>query len=207
MTKAQTHQVVVNENDLWETPPKILQEAIDMYGINPTLDVCATDENHKLDNYFTPEDDALTKDWDQDFFMNPPYSEIYYWMQKAYLEHLEHNVTASILVFGKLSVEWFQTFVYNRPTDTWWGEFKPFDKRIRFLLDGIEPRYCKYCKTRFTEEIDNCKTCKHCKLCKKVFLNGLEFCKVCDSKLYYQKIGKSSPTYDSAWIVFRKKEK
>lgn len=180
MTKAHTHQTVVNENDLWETPPEILQEAIEMYGIHPTLDVCATDENHKLDNYFTPKDNALDKNWDQDFFMNPPYSEIYTWMEKAYSEHLKHNVTASILVFGKISVKWFHKFVYDRPSDTWLAEFKPFDKRIRFLLNGVEPRYCKDCRKRFTENITHCNICNN-------------------------KIQKSSPTYDSVWIIFRKR--
>ena len=38
------------------------------------LDVCANHENHKLDKYFTLEDDAMTKDWVGNCWMNPPFS-------------------------------------------------------------------------------------------------------------------------------------
>lgn len=41
------------------------------------------------------------------------------------------------------------------------------------------PRYCKHCKIRIVKEIT------HCTVCNK-------------------KVGKSSPTYDSAWVIFRK---
>jgi len=54
--------------------------------------------------------------------------------------------------------------------------------RIRFLLNGVEPRYCTKCKIRFVKEITHCENCG-------------------------KKIGKSSHTYDSVWIIFRRKEK
>lgn len=50
MTKAQHHQTVVNENDLWETPPSLLAEIMKKYDIHPILDVCATFENNKCEN-------------------------------------------------------------------------------------------------------------------------------------------------------------
>ena len=206
MTKAQTHQRIVGENDLWETPPNILTEAKKLYGIDPILDVCATDKNHKLKNYFTISDNALTKDWNKDFFMNPPYSEITTWMSKAYHEHLKWNVTASILVFGKISVKWFHKFVYDHSTNTWKGEFIPLNKRIKFLLNGIEPRWCKHCKTRFIENITHCKTCTFCKICELGYVNGCVYCEKCDSNTQKAKVVKSSPTYDSCWIIFRRKK-
>ena len=50
------------------------------------IDVCATEENTKvLDNYFSPEDDGLSKDWQGNVcFMNPPYGrEVQDWVKKA----------------------------------------------------------------------------------------------------------------------------
>ena len=200
MSKAQIHQVVVSENDLWETPFPELNEAMRKYDIHPTIDVCATLQNAKFPKFFTPEDNGLNKEWDEDFFMNCPYSEIDTWMAKALEQHLKHNVNGLCLVFSKTSVKWWHRFVEGKAETH-------FQKgRIRFLLNGIEPRYCNKCKTRFVEEIEHCKTCKRCKVCKEVFLDGPEKCTLCDSETEPRKIGKSSPTYDSAWVIFRKKE-
>ena len=175
MTKAQHHQTVVNENDLWETPPLVLEDVMKKYDIHPILDVCATNQNKKFAMYFTPEDNALIEEWREDFFMNPPYSEINQWMQKAYEQHLKYNVNALILVFAKTGTKWWHDYVEGKAE-------RHFKKgRIRFLLNGIEPRYCTKCKIRFAKEISHCEKCN----CK---------------------IGKSSPTYDSAWIIFRKDE-
>jgi len=54
-------------------------------------DVCATTQNTKFEKYFTPKDDSLHKVWSEDFFMNPPYSEITLWMKKAYESHRKNN--------------------------------------------------------------------------------------------------------------------
>jgi len=104
MTRAQTHQTIVNENDLWETPPVILHDKMKEYNIHPTLDVCATLQNTKFEKYFTIQDNALNQEWDKDFFMNPPYSEINEWMQKAYESHRKHNVNALILHLPHLTL-------------------------------------------------------------------------------------------------------
>jgi len=175
MTKAQTHQVVVNENDLWETPPDVLEEAMIKYDIHPTLDVCAYPLNAKFPKFFTPINDALTQEWRENFFMNPPYSQITQWMQKAYEQHKKHNVNALILVFAKTSVKWWHAFVEGK------AETHFQQGRIKFLLNGIEPRYCKKCKKRSTE--------------------NNPYCSICGDN-----IPKSSPTYDSVWIIFRRKE-
>lgn len=177
MTKAQHHQVIVNEGgnyNLWETPPLILKTIMKKYDIYPTLDVCASIQNTKFEKYFTLQDNSLEKEWDEDFFMNPPYSEITQWMQKAYTQHKKYNVNALILVFAKTGVKWWHEYVEGK------AEIHFQRGRIRFLLDGVEPRYCVQCKIRFTKEITHCENCGNT-------------------------IGKSSPTYDSAWIIFRRK--
>ena len=173
MSKSQHHQTIVNVNNSWETPPHILEEAMKKYDIYPTLDVCATFENNKCNRYLDEELNAFNVQWDEDFFMNPPYSEINKWMERAYLQHVKHNVNALVLVFAKTSTKWWHQWVENK------AEIHFQKGRIRFLLHGVEPRYCVSCKIRWNKEIDHCEKC-------------------------YSKIGKSSPTYDSAWLVFRK---
>jgi len=176
LSKAVTHQVNLITNDEWETPKEILQVAIRKYQIAPILDVCATNSNSKFSEYYTITDDALTKEWDDDFFMNPPYSEIILWMKKAWFQHRKHNVNALILVFAKTGTRWWHDFVEGK------AEIHFQKGRIRFLLNGVEPRYCKHCKQRFTKDITHCPICE-------------------------RKISKSSPTYDSVWIIFRKTDK
>ena len=175
-SKAQTHQTIVKVNDLWETPSLTLDDAMTKYDIHPVLDVCATSQNAKFEKYFTPEQDGLIQEWSVDFFMNPPYSQINQWMQKAYEQYLKYNVNALILVFAKTSVEWWHEYVEGK------AEVHFQEGRIRFLLNGIEPRYCIRCKFRFVKEISHCENCQ----CK---------------------IGKSRSTYNSVWVIFRKDEK
>ena len=180
MTKAQTHQLIVNDggnyNDRWETPPLVLEDAMKKYNIHPILDVCATKLNFKYPVFITPEMNALEKEWSVDFFMNPPYSEINLWMQKAYKQHRKYNVNALILVFAKTSVKWWHKCVDGK------AEVHFQKGRIRFLLNGVEPRYCTKCKIRWNKEITHCENCG-------------------------EKIGRSSPTYDSVWVIFRKTDK
>lgn len=50
-----------SKSNEWATPQDfydVLNEEFDF-----TLDPCATDENHKCDNYFTQEMDGLKQDW------------------------------------------------------------------------------------------------------------------------------------------------
>ena len=153
MTKAQHHQTIVNENDSWETPPLILAEVMKKYDITPVLDVCATIQNTKFPKYFTLQDDGLEQEWDEDFFCNPPYSQITAWISKVYEQHKKHNVNALVLVFAKTGVNWWHNFVEDK------AEIHFQRGRIRFLLNGIEPRYCTKCKIRFAKEISHCENC------------------------------------------------
>ena len=200
MSKAQTHQTVVGINDLWETPKTVLLKKLRELRIKPKIDVFASKKNHKFSIYYTKENSAFEHEITKTFFANPEYSNIYESMKFLYEQHLKHNVTGVVLVFSKPSTKWWQKYVKGR------AEVYDHSGRIRFLLNGIEPRYCTNCKTRFIEEIESCKTCKRCNLCKFAILDGKKFCNICDSLLFPHKIGKSSPTYDSSWLVYRKKE-
>jgi phage N-6-adenine-methyltransferase len=66
--------------DMWSTP----QATFDIYNAihNFELDVCATHENAKCFNYFTEQDDGLSKTWAGSCWMNPPYGDPEYVCKK-----------------------------------------------------------------------------------------------------------------------------
>ncbi len=50
-----------SKNDEWYTPQETFDSLNKEFDFN--LDPCATDENHKCDNYFTKEDNGLKQSW------------------------------------------------------------------------------------------------------------------------------------------------
>lgn len=118
-------------NDLWSTPPEVFN-ALDMeFGFG--FDVCAEDETAKCAEYWTIEDDALSKDWalassitratnDSSLWCNPPYSNIKPWVEKAIEAQLNGRMTV-MLVMCDPSVKWFSLAAQ-------------FASEIRFVTEG-----------------------------------------------------------------------
>lgn len=50
-----------SKSDEWATPQTFFDEVNKEFNFN--LDVCATEENHKCDKYYTMRDDGLSKNW------------------------------------------------------------------------------------------------------------------------------------------------
>ena len=50
-----------SNSDEWSTPLDFFNELNKEFGFN--LDVCANPDNHKLNNFFTQNDDGLSKNW------------------------------------------------------------------------------------------------------------------------------------------------
>ena len=96
----------------WGTPD-------DFYGVldkkfGPfTLDVCATEHNHKCTKYFTEKDDGLSQDWGGNIcFMNPPYGRNMAgkWVEKAYNESLKDNTIVVCLLPARLDTKWSHNY-------------------------------------------------------------------------------------------------
>lgn len=56
----------------WATPWPLFRELDTRFG-PVELDVCATAQNAKCQNFFSPEDDGLNQAWHGVCWMNPPY--------------------------------------------------------------------------------------------------------------------------------------
>jgi len=115
------------DSDEYGTPQGLFDVLHDMF--NFELDVCASSVNQKGVEYWTKEDNCLTKDWPKaPVFMNPPYSSgnIGKFMAKA----VESSKTGSLvvaLVRQDPSTAWWQCCVH--PHATYVAQFR---KRLRF---------------------------------------------------------------------------
>ena len=135
-----------SKSNEWATPQNLFDELNDEF--NFTLDPCATDENAKCSNYFTIEDDGLSKDWSNDVvFMNPPYGrEIKKWVNKAYKESL-NGATVVCLIPARTDTTYWHDFIFGKANDIRFlrGRLKfgksknsaPFPSAIVVYLGGI----------------------------------------------------------------------
>jgi phage N-6-adenine-methyltransferase len=71
-------------SDEWETPDNLFKQLDDEFHFE--MDAAATEENSKCKLFFDKELNALTCDWGDPTFCNPPYSKIAAFMKKAYEE-------------------------------------------------------------------------------------------------------------------------
>lgn len=109
----------------WATPQELYDELEKEFEFN--LDPCATHENHKCGNYYTKEQDGLSKDWDNmRVFMNPPYGrEIGKWVHKAFTSM---GGVVVCLLPARTDTKWFHEYIYNQPT----AQIRFIKGRIKF---------------------------------------------------------------------------
>lgn len=115
-----------SEKDEWATP-KELFAAVDAE-FNFTLDVCATAENAKCERYLSKDDDGLSQNWAGEVvFMNPPYSAVDEWMEKAAFEG-KNGATVVCLVPSRTDVGWFWEHARQ-------GQIRFIRGRVHFIDD------------------------------------------------------------------------
>lgn len=102
-----------SNSDEWATPDNIYNELNNEFGFN--LDVCATDDNHKCERYFTKAENGLEQTWGgYRVFCNPPYSKIADWVKKAYYEAIKPNTLVVLLIPARTDTKYFQEYIYHR---------------------------------------------------------------------------------------------
>ena len=65
-----TKGIFSSKTDEWETPQALFDKLNDIHHF--TLDVCANNENHKCDRYFTKAEDGLKQNWGGGSMVQPP---------------------------------------------------------------------------------------------------------------------------------------
>lgn len=137
ISKSVQHLSVIKEQDQWETPTNDFIEACVDFHIKPKIDVCATNASKKCDLYFGPDHEfpafrnGLKCFFNQDFFMNPPYSEIEKWIPHA-IDQIVPGVHGLVLTYNKTDTKWWHSYIENNPH----VKVHFVKGRIRFLLHG-----------------------------------------------------------------------
>jgi len=91
-----------------------------------TTDVCATAENAKCAEFYTKEDDGLSRKWTGVCWMNPPYGRtIGKWVEKAYDSSLSGTIVVC-LVPARTDTKWFQDYCLKH------GEVRFLRGRLKF---------------------------------------------------------------------------
>jgi len=91
--------------DLWQTPRPIFGTLNNEFKF--ICDVAASDKNHLCDLYLTENDNSLNSEWWAVNWLNPPYSNIKPWVEKAIQQHKLGRTTV-MLVPADTSVKWFK---------------------------------------------------------------------------------------------------
>lgn len=94
----------------YSTPIKLFTPINDEFNLE--LDVCANNENHKLNSFFVKEDNALSKDWKGNCWMNPPFcKDLGKWVKKAHSETQKHGGTKVCLIPVRSNTKWWAEVV------------------------------------------------------------------------------------------------
>lgn len=101
-----------SKTEEWATPNYFFNRLNEIFHFD--LDVCATDENHKCEKYYTKEINGLEKEWYGNVWVNPPYGKnITKWFEKAENEISHCNIIV-FLVPANTETKWFQKYVLNK---------------------------------------------------------------------------------------------
>lgn len=110
------------QSDEWETPDWLFKALDSEFGF--TLDGAATEENAKCEKFCTKHTPADS--WaNQRVFCNPPYSEIEYFVRRAY------TAEAAVLVLPvRTDSDWHRLLIEHG------AELRYFRRRVAFLENG-----------------------------------------------------------------------
>lgn len=114
-----------SKDQTWETPQNLFDKLDKEF--NFTLDVCATDETAKCNNYFTPKEDGLIQEWKGNCWMNPPYGrEIGIWIKKAW-EESKKGAKVVCLIPARTDTKYWHEYIF-----TYAAEIRFIKGRIKF---------------------------------------------------------------------------
>lgn len=106
----------------YSTPLSLFKPLAEEFNLE--IDVCASKENHKLNTYWTIEDDALKQNWIGNCWMNPPFSrQLNKWVKKARQDSKKFGGTKVCLI-------------PVRSNTMWWKEVIK-DAEIRFIIGEV----------------------------------------------------------------------
>ena len=101
-----------SKTDLWETPKDLFDKLNKEFHF--VLDVCATPENAKCEEFYTKEQDGLKQPWKGTVWCNPPYGrQIGEWVRRAFLASVSGS-TVVMLLPARTDTRWFHEYIYGK---------------------------------------------------------------------------------------------
>ena len=112
------------KSDHWQTPPDIYNKLNEEFNFD--FDPCP----------LNAQVDAMSIPWGKKNFVNPPYSKVKMFLNKAEYELSYGNSELCVfLVFANTDTQWFHRFIYNKENI----EIRFLPKRIKFLdMNGVQ---------------------------------------------------------------------
>lgn len=102
-----------SQTDLWATPQAFFDTLNAEFHFD--LDVCATPENAKCEQYYSKQQDGLAQKWLGTCWMNPPYGrEIWKWVKKAHESANSEMATVVCLLPARTDTRWFHDYIYGK---------------------------------------------------------------------------------------------
>ncbi len=134
-----THLLYNSGNNEWYTPPEFIEAAREVMGSIDTDPASShrANETVKATQYFTAETNGLTKEWNGNVWMNPPYSQplISQFADAVTEKYISGEIDqAVILVNNATETKWFQKMLLVVSS-----AFCLVKKRIKFLNINNEP--------------------------------------------------------------------
>ena len=119
-----TELMFSSKDQTWETPLELFNRLDKEF--NFTLDPCCTEETAKCKKYYTPTENGLIQDWQNEIvFMNPPYGrEISVWLKKAYEESLNGSTVVCLIP--------------SRTDTKYWHDYCMKASEIRFIKGRLK---------------------------------------------------------------------
>lgn len=123
--------LMTSNNDCYETPQRLFDKLNEEFRF--TLDAAANEANAKCTNFFTVEDDALSKTWSGNVFCNPPYGrKIRHFIEKAVEEAMTNNLLVVLLIPARVDTSYWHDFVFPFATD-----IRFLRGRLKFELNNV----------------------------------------------------------------------
>ena len=107
--------------DYWATPQEMVDGLLRYAVVKgivpeglPLLDVCASEQNKKCERFITEQQDTLATPWGENnlCWLNPPYSNVQPFLNKAVAEAANGNYTVALLK-NDCSTKWFHYAAKN----------------------------------------------------------------------------------------------
>ena len=102
-----------NSNSIeYETPEYIFSPLKVEFDIK--IDVAASLQNCKCEYFITKEENALEVEWEQNFWLNPPWSrDLKKWVAKAYQQVNKNNIIGVLLLPVRTNTHWWHKYIID----------------------------------------------------------------------------------------------